>query len=380
MSLAFKKATRRAKKLKIGVTGPTGSGKTYGALALGSALVKALGGRIALVDTENGSASLYADRFDFDTLDIDPPYHTKKYIEAIKAAIDAGYTVCVVDSITHQWHGEGGILQRKDAADAKPGANRFANWAPFDKEHEEFKALLLHAPIHLISTMRSKMAYQQAEGSKKVEKLGLQPIQREGMEYEFDMVFEVAIDHLADVGKDRLGIFDGQRWNLHDPRTGQALIEWLGSAAEETDEDRERAARRITPPVQPPATVAPARTAAAPASQAGGNGAHPAFEAGKQKFPPMKELMASGLMPIGTHNKGKPMGEVPLEDMESALAWAREKGMAEVVDFLSAHIEARRNDPAQVKLFEQPEPAGVNANMNEMPEPLRPEGDDGLPF
>ena len=227
----FKKATRTAQKLKIGIAGPTGSGKTDGALSL--ALALAAGGRIAVADTENGSASLYADRYDFDTLDIQPPYLTRKYLDAMQAAVEGGYAVLVIDSLSHQWDGEGGILQRKTQADAKPGSNTWTNWGPFTKEHEEFKAAILHAPLHIIATMRSKMAYQQTEngGKKRVEKLGLQPIQREGMEYEFALAFDLAMDHLADASKDRTRLFDGRRVDLRDPATGKALLAWLADAA-----------------------------------------------------------------------------------------------------------------------------------------------------
>ena len=226
---AFKKATRTAQKVKIGVTGPSGAGKTLGALALAHQLAPT--GKVAVIDTENGSASLYADRYAFDTLEIGPPYLTKKYVEAVNAAVEAGYEVLVIDSISHQWDGDGGILQRKEETDAR-GGNHFSNWQPFTKEHNEFRGLLLHAPVHVIATMRSKMAYSQEEGGKKqVKKVGLQPIQRDGMEYEFTVTFDVQMDHKASASKDRTSLFAGKLTDLLSPTTGKALLAWLASAA-----------------------------------------------------------------------------------------------------------------------------------------------------
>lgn len=226
MSATFRKASRTAQKLKIGITGPSGAGKTLGALAL----AHQLGSRIAVIDTENGSASLYADRYGFDTLEIGPPYVTEKYIEAVNAAVGVGYDVLVIDSISHQWDGDGGILQRKEATDAR-GGNHFSNWQPFTKEHNEFRSLLLHAPVHVLATMRSKMAYSQEEGGKKqVKKVGLQPIQREGMEYEFTVTFDVQMDHKAAASKDRTSLFAGKLTDLLHASTGKALLDWLATA------------------------------------------------------------------------------------------------------------------------------------------------------
>jgi superfamily II DNA or RNA helicase len=150
----FKKAERKKAKLKIAITGPSGSGKTYSALQLATGLGK----KIALIDTENDSASLYADRFEFDTLNIEPPFTIKKYLEAMKAAQAGGYDVLVIDSLSHAWAGEGGILERKSAKDNQ-GGNSYTNWAQFTKEHEEFKSALLYADIHVIGNMRSKQDY-----------------------------------------------------------------------------------------------------------------------------------------------------------------------------------------------------------------------------
>jgi DNA polymerase III delta prime subunit len=227
----FAPATRVAEKLRIGIAGPSGSGKTLGALALARAIVGPKG-RIAVIDTEAGSAALYADRFQFDSLKIRPPYLTAKFVEALAAATTNKYDLVVVDSISHQWDGEGGILQRKEETDAR-GGNHFSNWAPFTKEHNEFRAALLNCPIHLIVTMRSKQAYQMSEGDGKKaapKKMGMAPIQREGMEYEFTVTFDLQMDHKAAASKDRTGMFADQLTDLLKPEPGRSLAEWLDTA------------------------------------------------------------------------------------------------------------------------------------------------------
>lgn len=221
---AFKKAERKQAKLKIALTGPSGSGKTMSALLL----AKGIGKKIALVDTENASASLYADRFEFDTVVLTPPYTIPKYIDAIISAQSAGYDVLIIDSISHAWAGDGGLLAKKESLDAR-GGNSFANWGGISKEHEQFKAILLNCSIHLICTMRSKQDYvleANEKGKQAPRKVGLAPIQRDGMEYEFTTVFDMAMDHNAQASKDRTSLFDGQIFKPT-KETGEALMKWL---------------------------------------------------------------------------------------------------------------------------------------------------------
>lgn len=228
--VAFRKAERKQAKLKVALTGPSGSGKTFSALSLASGI----GSKIAVIDTENGSASLYADRFEFDTVDLSPPYTIQKYIDAIKVAEMAGYDVIVIDSITHAWAGDGGLLAKKESLDAR-GGNSFANWGGISKEHEQFKAILLACSKHLIVTMRSKQDYVlevNEKGKSTPRKVGLAPIQREGMEYEFTTVFDIAMDHNAATSKDRTSLFDGQIFKITKD-TGTVLMKWLLSAKAE---------------------------------------------------------------------------------------------------------------------------------------------------
>jgi hypothetical protein len=229
-AIQFQKAERTSVKLKLGIQGPSGSGKTMGALALARTLFP--DGKIAVIDTENESASYYADDYDFATFNLTAPFTSARYVEALKAAIAAGFDVCVIDTISHQWAGPGGILDRKEEADKRPGSNSYTNWATFTKEHELFKTRLLEAQIHIIATLRTKQDYaleDNERGKKAPVKLGMAPIQREGFEYEFGIAFELQMDHRAKASKDRTGLFGDELLDLKDPKVGKTLRQWLRS-------------------------------------------------------------------------------------------------------------------------------------------------------
>lgn len=248
----FQKAQRSAVKLKIGVQGPSGSGKTFSALRL----AKGLGKKIALVDTENSSASLYADKFDFDTVTMHPPYTVEKYFKAIEEAEKAGYDVLILDTISHEWIGEGGLLDKKAVMDSRPGSNSYTNWNNLTPIHRKFLSRILNSKLHIISTMRSKQAYllQQNEKGKQVPvKTGMEPEQRDGVEYEFTTVFNLEMDHVAKPSKDRTGLFNGFESMITED-TGALFVEWLNSGAPEKEQTPvETPAEPVqTPPALPP--------------------------------------------------------------------------------------------------------------------------------
>ncbi len=223
----FQKAQRKNAKLRIAVTGPSGSGKTYSALRL----AKGLGSKIAFIDTENGSASLYSDKFEFDVLELTAPFTTEKYIEAIKFAEKSGYDVLVIDSISHAWNSVGGLLEQKSQID-KRGGNSYTNWASITPKQELFITAMTQSSVHLISTMRSKQGYAietNEKGKSAPKKIGLEAVQREGMEYEFTTVFDVGMTHEASVSKDRTGLFMDKIFQVTE-ETGRELIAWLSSA------------------------------------------------------------------------------------------------------------------------------------------------------
>lgn len=222
------KAEKKRVKLKMAIQGPSGSGKTWGALALARNLWPE--GKICLIDTENESASLYADSFEFDTIPLAPPFGTDRYLACIDAAVKGGYDVLIIDSITPQWDGEGGILRRKEEMDRRPGSNGYANWASFTPEHEAFKQALQQSPIHTICTMRSKQDYilvANDKGKQVPKKVGMAPIQRDQMDYEFTLVFDVEMDHKGSASKDRTGLFNEKVIDLADPQTAGLIQQWL---------------------------------------------------------------------------------------------------------------------------------------------------------
>lgn len=226
--MQFTQAQRRRAKLKLAVTGPPGSGKTMSALRLATGLVGP-GGRIALVDTENSSASLYADRFRFDTLDIAPPYEAEKFVEAINAAVAAGYDCLIIDSASHFWKG---VLEFKGALDSR-GGNSFTNWNQAGKKYDAGLAGILQSNIHLIACLRSKVEYvieQDLKGKAVPKKIGLAPVFRDEGEYEFTTVFDIAHDHTAQVSKDRTGMFTDRIFQVSE-EIGKQIVEWLDGGA-----------------------------------------------------------------------------------------------------------------------------------------------------
>lgn len=226
--LQFVKAIRTTTKIKMAITGPSGSGKTYSSLAIASGITS----KIALLDTEVGSASLYSDIFDFDTLVISPPFTADKFIEAINVAEAAGYDLLIIDSLSHAWAGDGGALERKEQLDARGGRqNAYTNWGPVKKEQSRLKEAILQSKMHVICTLRAKQehALSNENGKNKVQKLGMAPIAEPGAEYEYSILFELGMNHDAIAGKDRTGLFDGQILRPS-ADTGRMIKEWLNSS------------------------------------------------------------------------------------------------------------------------------------------------------
>lgn len=228
--MQFQKAERKKSKLRLALTGPSGSGKTYGALLVG----KGLGGKIAVIDTEKGSAALYSHLVDFDVLDLEPPYTPERYRQAVKLAVDNGYNVVIIDSITHEWSGSGGCLELNDEiAKAKYRGNTWSAWNDTKARHRAFIDDLLACPAHVIVTMRSKTETAQVEvnGRKQVQKLGMKSEQNDGIEYEFTTVLDLVHDgNFAIPSKDRTGLFppNSNPFKLSE-NIGQELAEWLES-------------------------------------------------------------------------------------------------------------------------------------------------------
>ena len=226
------RATKRRAKLRLGMSGPAGSGKTYSALLIAGGL----GGRIGMIDTEHGSGDLYADLLPegYDVLQLTPPYTPARYVEAIHALEDAGVQTIIVDSLTHAWTGEGGSLDRQGKIADKSG-NSWQAWRQVTPEHNALVEALLQSKCHIIATMRAKTEYVQEKdertGRQTVRKIGLAPIMRDGIEYEFTTFLELDLHHMAFAGKDRTRLFDGSIFKP-DMETGRRLLEWLDAGVD----------------------------------------------------------------------------------------------------------------------------------------------------
>ncbi len=226
MAIEIRKAERVKSKLRLAISGPSGSGKTMGSLKL----AKGIGGKVCLIDTERGSGDLYADLYDYDIISLEPPFKPDILIEAIRTAEEAGYDVIIVDSLSHFWADEGGLLDQADKMQAA-GKNRFTLWADITPQHRRLVNALLNSPKHIVATMRAKQEYAMEtddKGKASVKKLGLAPVQREGMEYEFTVFFDVDQNHNAKASKDRTAMFNNEVF-LIDESIGQRISKWLNT-------------------------------------------------------------------------------------------------------------------------------------------------------
>lgn len=227
----FTKAVKFKEPVRLAIIGPSNSGKTYTALRVGTAMANALGSRIAFIDTEHGSAKKYADTFDFDVLEL-TDYKPQNYIDAIKTAEESGYKVLVIDSISHAWAGKGGVLDLVDRAKARDNRG-FNAWREVTPLHNAFVEAMLSARLHLIVTMRSKMEYAQEKdeqtGKVVIRKLGLQPVQRDGVEYEFDIIGDMDQQHNFVVSKTRCSKIDGEVFARPGEELAQIILDWSGS-------------------------------------------------------------------------------------------------------------------------------------------------------
>lgn len=239
MTFTFKKAVRSESKLRLALEGISGSGKTYSALRL----AKGLGGKIAVVDTERGSASLYSglpDIPEFDVLELTDSFSPEVYVDAIHAAEEAGYNVIILDSITPEWSGKNGCLE---LADLYSKGNSLAGWKKVTPMHRKFLDTIVNSKCHIIATMRCKAAVGLVDG--KVKKAQDKTEQRDGTEYEFTVVLSIDRDsHSAVASKDRTGLFKDPE--LISEETGKKLLAWLSDAptlSPEIQADAEKAAQ-----------------------------------------------------------------------------------------------------------------------------------------
>jgi hypothetical protein len=228
-------AKRKQAKIKLGIQGCSGSGKTYSALLIAFGLCGDWN-KIAVIDTENYSASLYAHLGGFKVLNIAAPFSPEKYIEAIRLCEGSGIEVIIIDSTSHEWEGAGGILE----IHSNMQGNSFTNWSKLTPRHNAFVQAILQSPCHIIGTIRTKQEYVLSEknGKQVPEKVGLKGVTREGMDYEFTIVLDINIKHFASASKDRTGLFmDKPEFKINSV-TGEQILEWCNDGVPpEPEED-----------------------------------------------------------------------------------------------------------------------------------------------
>lgn len=230
MTMELRKASRQKAKLRIGLAGPSGSGKTYSALKLAYGLCGDWS-KIAIIDTENKSADLYCHLGDYQVLELEAPYHPRRYIEAINTCENAGIEVLIIDSITHEWSGKGGCLELHDQETNKMRQpNSYVAWGKITPLHDAFIQSILQSTIHVITTVRSKTDYIQTErnGRKVIEKAGMGQVTRDGFEYELTVSFDLDQGHQAFASKDRTGMFMDKPPIVMDEQVGRQLLDWAG--------------------------------------------------------------------------------------------------------------------------------------------------------
>lgn len=221
--MELRKASKQKAKIRMGFSAVSGGGKTYSALLV----AKGLAGKwdkIAIIDTENNSADLYADLGDYNTLPLQAPYSPERYIQAVKTCEDAGMEVIIIDSITHEWDGKGGCLEIQNAM-----GGRYQDWAAVTPRHQKFLDTILQSKCHILTTVRRKQDYtmdKDANGKLQVQKAGLKEITREGFEYELTLNLEMDTKHHATASKDRTGLFMDKPEFTPSEETGKLILNW----------------------------------------------------------------------------------------------------------------------------------------------------------
>lgn len=350
----FQKATRKQLKLRMAICGPTGAGKTRSALRIAAAL----GQRIAVIDTENRSASVYVgkpDVPDFDVLELDT-LAPRNYVDAIADAEREGFDVVIVDSLSHAWQSKDGALAMADrAAKRSQSGNSFTAWRDVTPEHEALVDKLLRCQAHLIVTMRSKMEYvleEDARGKKTPRKVGMAPIQRSGMEYEFHITCDMDVDHNLMVSKTRFDSLDQVVVNRPGREFGEQLLEELAQGVLDTRPLAERSAPASS---QPPRSSEETKSAASfpdrelPTDADGWNAAHNAVC--KQLFAE-HDIAPGAADEYGLHTPtlpmpsfsdsakqyaGKPYDKVPPGYLRSVF-WAKPKFWADATAPKQQHV------------------------------------------
>lgn len=322
----FSRATKTTAKARLGVYGVSGSGKTMTSLILARALVGAEG-KIALVDTEGGSASKYADLFEFDQNVMRKPFHPERFAKAVDAAVAGGYDVVIIDGASPFWEGEGGVLTIVDAAKKRGGG-----WADGTPAHNKLVEAILTCPIHIVVTMRAKaetIPETGQNGKVTFRKVGVKMVQRDGLDYEFDVLLYLDLDNSATVEKSRKPNELGVR-----VEPGQ-MIEWADGFREWLD---------AGVPAPPPPVAATAEPAPAAASEPAAAQADPppASDA-----PPAPPVAAPQPAPAGDPTGGMAPPAAPAEGTTDARRATRARITASLARL--AELDSAKDWPGMMR-------------------------------
>lgn len=234
MAFQVKKAKREKIYVKLALMAPSGGGKTYGSLRLASGMADEIkketgkDAKILLANTEQKRGYYYANEFDYDIVDVEPPHNPEKYVELIDFAVSEGYDILIIDSSSHEWEGKGGCLELQQQA-----GGTYQAWSKITPRHNRFIEAIADSPIHIIATMRGKDQYEvnkDERGKTSVQKLGVGAKQRDGFEYEFTCTFLIdQKTNCAEVQKDNTHIFEGEGATLLTENHGRKIIQWANS-------------------------------------------------------------------------------------------------------------------------------------------------------
>lgn len=246
----FKKATKSQARLRIALIGPAGSGKTFSALNI----AKHLGFKTAVLDSERGSASLYSDMFDFDVAEMQDEFSPQAYINVMRQAERGGYDCLIIDSLSHAWMGKGGVLEMVDEASRRNKGNKFGGWRDASPEHNKLVDAILQSPLHIIATMRSKVEYivENVNGKNVPRKVGMQPVQREGLDFEFTVVGDMDDQNNLTITKTRIYKLGLKTYHKPGEEFAGVIRDWLTDAPETASPQ---------PTIQPPPPAQPTHPA-----------------------------------------------------------------------------------------------------------------------
>ncbi|SKB88298.1 hypothetical protein SAMN05660477_01672 [Soonwooa buanensis] len=224
--MQLRQSERKQARIKMALQGSAGSGKTYSSLIIAKGMTNGDFSKVAIIDTENGSADLYAHLGTYNVLSLKPPFTPQQYVDAINICEEAGMEVIILDSISHCWDY---LLDYHSSL----AGNSFTNWAKIKPLEKLFIDKILQCKAHVIATMRTKQDYvlNQKDGKFVPEKVGLKSVQRDGLDYEFTLVFDIDIKHFAAASKDRTGLFMGKpEFNITE-KTGEEILKWCNSGS-----------------------------------------------------------------------------------------------------------------------------------------------------